>query len=337
MTIPNIRSKTTTVEQLAKVVSAKEVIGDKTTMISGVETLSLAVQHQVSFYDNIKYFDDFKNTQASACFIKEKDIANAKNDLILIVVDEPYLANAFALNEFYKPIPKTPFISKLSYISDKAKIGKNVHISNFVNIGDDVVIEDDVSIDSNVNIEGNTYIEKGVDIRSSVSIKDAYIGENTIIHNGVRIGQDGFGFASSKEYGIYKIIHIGKVRIGKNVEIGANTCIDKAVTGETTIGDYTKIDNLVQIAHNVKIGKYCFIASQVGIAGSCIIEDAVQIGGQAGLAPHIKILKKTQIGAQSGIYKTNDTPGETLMGYPAMPIKTFWKIQAFTKKMLNKK
>jgi UDP-3-O-[3-hydroxymyristoyl] glucosamine N-acyltransferase len=308
--------------------------------ITNIQTLKLATKDSLVFYNNFKYLDDLFLTKAGICLIEQNlfDELKAKyskqiEHINFLIVKNSYIAFATASNIFYPQEQHKAYISQNTSIDKTATIGENAHIKDFVIIGANVKIGNNVYIASNSVINDGVEVGDNTVIHSCVSIKYARIGANCIIHDGAKIGQDGFGFAPNSS-GHIKIMQIGGVIIGNNVEIGANTTIDRGALDNTEIGDGTKIDNLVQIAHNVKIGKNCFIASQVGIAGSSILEDFVFVGGGSGIAPHITIEKGKQIVPYSGVM--TDIKGEPiLMGYPALGKRDFFKIQVLLKKMLN--
>jgi len=201
-------------------------------------------------------------------------------------------------------------------ILDGVQIGKGCYIEAGAVIGRNVQIGDYVRIGANANIS------------------HAHIGSYSRLYPGVRVGQDGFGFAIDPK-GHVKVPQLGRVMIGQHVEIGANSCIDRGAGPDTEIGDGTWIDNLVQIGHNVKIGRGCIIVSQVGISGSTVLEDFVALGGQAGVAGHLRIGMGARIAAQSGIMK-NVPAGEEQMGSPALPIRDFMKQVALLKRLIKK-
>ena len=321
------------IKEIAKLTNGT-IIGDTELQISSVSSLEKAKKDNISFFNSSAYLDQFVSSNAGACFISEKYIEKAPKGMILIVVKDPYLAFAMLSSKLF-PLPTfSESRGKIVDIDDTAKIGKNCRISNFVTIGANVVIGDNVYIAPNTTIYNDVTIGSNGYIYSNVSIKCATIGDNFIIHDGVRIGQDGFGFAPNPA-GHVKIPQIGGVVIGNNVEIGANSCIDRGALNDTIIGEGTKIDNMVQIAHNVVVGKHCFLASGVGIAGSTIVEDYVSMGGGAGIAPHIKIGMGAQIAPMSGVSHAVEK-GATVIGVPAMNFTTFWRLQATFKKMLKK-
>lgn len=322
-----------TLKEIANLTGGR-IIGDAELQIYSASSLENAEVKDISFFNKSEYLEQFSNTKAGACFVAEKYIDKAPQGLALIVVGDPYLAFATLSMQLY-PLPEiTEYRGSIIDIHESAVIGRNCHIANFVSIGKNVVIGDNVYIGANTIIYDDVAIGSNGYIYSNVSIKCAAIGDNFIIHDGVRIGQDGFGFAPNKA-GHVKIPQIGGVVVGKNVEIGANTCIDRGALNDTIIGDGTKIDNMVQIAHNVVVGRHCFLASGVGIAGSTIVEDYVSMGGGAGVAPHIRIGTGAQIAPMSGVSHDVEK-GATLIGIPAINFTSFWRLQALFKRMLLK-
>ncbi len=306
---------------------------DKKLNIKGVASLEDAREDELSIFSDRRFFKQFLKTKASAVIIAENLIDNdliGKTKIPIIKVKNPQLA----FIEILKIIEKEKRhiekgIHKTAIISEKAQIDSNV------NIGAYVVIEENVKIGRNTTILSQCFIGENTKIGNSCLIypqvvirEDTEIADNVIIHSGTIIGSDGFGYVKISETGEHKKIpQIGKVIIEDNVEIGANVTIDRATTGKTIIGSGTKIDNLVHIAHNVKIGKNCIIIAQVGIAGSCKIGNSVTLAGQAGIADHIEIGDNAIIAAQSGVIG-NIKPYEIVSGYPARPHKKQLKIQA---------
>jgi UDP-3-O-[3-hydroxymyristoyl] glucosamine N-acyltransferase len=310
-------------------------------LVFNVATLKNASDKDLSFLSNAKYTEEVYTTKAKACLIEKKHFdlegfrTRLPSTLYVILVENAHASFARLSSLFYpREINKESEISTEAYISKSAIIGKKSCIMSNSYIGDNVIIGDNVTIYPNVVVGNNIVIGKDSVIYDSVSLKYCLIGERAIIHSGVRIGQDGFGYAVDKgEY--IKVPQIGKVIIGNDVEIGANSTIDRGAIGDTIIGDRTKIDNLVQIGHNVEIGKNCFIVSQVGIAGSTILGDYVVLGGQVGVAGHLKIGSYVQAGAQAGIMKDVKTK-EVVWGCPALPIKERMREIVMLKKIINR-
>ena len=301
-----------TVEQIAELVGG-EVVGDKNIVIKGISGIKEAKEGDITFLANPKYTPLMYKTQASAVIVP-KDTKDAP--LPIIKTENPSLAFAKIVDLVAPPLSHPQGISSYAYVSSKAKIGKGVSIGHFTIIEDDVEIGEGTIIYGNCFIGCNTKIGRNCLIYPNVCIRERIlIGNNVIIHPGTVIGSDGFGFATVG--GIQKKIpQIGTVVIEDDVEIGANVTIDRARFDKTVIGKGTKIDNLVQIAHNVIIGKNCIIVAQVGISGSTIIGDNVVIAGQAGLVGHITVGEGAVIMAQSGVSKSVP-PHTKVFGYPA--------------------
>lgn len=288
-------------------------------IIKDVSTLEKATQNTLSFLDNKKYLSQLGKTKASACFVKKEFEEFVPKSTKVLVTNNPYLAFAIVADYFYKP--KVSLNSSL--ISDKAKIGDGTFI------GSNVYIAQNVEIGKNCQIHAGCYIGQGVKIanssiiHSNCSITFAIIGNNVIIHSGVKIGQDGFGFANSGGKNV-KVPQLGRVLIEDDVEIGANTCIDRGSFNDTKIGQGVKIDNLVHVAHNVEIGNNSIILAQVAIAGSVKIGQNVVVAGQAAIAGHLSIGSFSQIGGQAGV--TGNLPsGSKVTGTPAEPINQLYK------------
>jgi len=279
----------------------------------------------ITFLANPKYTHYIYDTKASIVLVNEDFIPEHPLDLTLIRVANAYSALA-VLMEMVENLTKKKNvgIEANSFVSGKATIGKNIYIGAFtyicdnVKIGDSAQIYPQVYIGENVEIGKNTILYPGVKIYANCKI-----GSDCIIHAGVVIGADGFGFAH--ENGVYnKIPQLGIVVIEDNVEIGANTTIDRAVMGATVIHQGVKLDNLIQIAHNVEVGEHTAMASQVGISGSTKVGKNCVLGGQVGLGGHITIGDNSSIGAQSGII-SNIKEGATIMGAPAIPVKDYFR------------
>ncbi len=286
-----------------------------------IKTISNASKKDLSFFSNSKYLNELKKTNAKACLIEDQFKKYLPSFCKPIILDDPYLALALISNLFNgEVLSSNGIISKNSSINSKSIIGKNVQINPFSIIYENTEIDENVYIGSNVSIGPNVQINKNVIINDNVSISNSIIKENCIIKSGARIGGTGFGFEMKTKK---KIHHSGDVIIGKNTSIGSNTTIDRAVFDSTRIGEFSNIDNLVQIAHNVTIGDYAVIAAQVGIAGSTNIGKYIKIGGQAGISGHLIIGNNVSIAAKSGVTK-NITDNKIVAGFPAKDIN-LWK------------
>jgi len=292
-----------------------EISGSSDFEIKNLAPLDVAGEGDLSFFDNSKYLEQFISCKATACIAHPKFIDKAPNGMVLLTCAEPYAAYAKAAQMFYRSKDEVAGISAKADIHPTAKIGADCSIGAFTSIGENVVIG------------------AGSVIGRNVSIRSAQIGANCVIHDGVRIGQEGFGFAMGAS-GHVKVPQLGGVVIGDNVEIGANSCVDRGSGPNTSIDSGTKIDNLVQIAHNVEIGKNCVITAQCGIAGSTKIGDFVVIGGKAGIAGHLKIGSGARIAANSGLMR--DVPaGSSVGGYPAVEIKDWHRATVLINKMVK--
>ena len=289
-------------------------------VIKGLASLKNANNSQITFFSNSKNSKLITSTKALACFIKDNDTNFLSSDCIPIIVDDPYKAFAISTN-FFTPkeifIPfkdKTASIDSSANISNKIIIKRNSIISEFVSIGSYTVINENVFIGKNV------IIGKNVKIFPNVVITNSIIGNDCTIQSGSIIGDPGFGFTLEDKI---EINHIGNVVIGNNVVIGSLTTVDRATLDSTIIGDNSRLDNLIQIAHNVTIGKNAIIASQAGIAGSTSIGINCTIGGQAGIGGHLIIGDNVTIAGKSGV--TKNLPNDSIVaGFPAINIKQ-WK------------
>ncbi|MBI4685046.1 MAG: UDP-3-O-(3-hydroxymyristoyl)glucosamine N-acyltransferase [Nitrospirae bacterium] len=311
-----------------------EIIGEPDIEIKGVAGISDAKEGDITFLANTKFLKECIKGMASCVIVKDAipDIKKTQ-----IKVSNPQYAFARLLGHFYvKPIMPSG-ISDKAYVSHSARIGKEVSIYPLSYISDNVSIGDNAVICPGVFIGENSSIGEGCIIYPNVTIREKVrVGNRVIIHSGSVIGSDGFGYVFEK--GIhYKIPQIGGVVIGDDVEIGANVTIDRATTGNTIIGNGSKIDNLVQIAHNVKIGQNSVIAAQVGIAGSAEIGNYVLIGGQVGIADHAKVDDGCMVGGQSGVMG-HLTKG-VYSGTPVIPHRDWLKAVAIFAKLpeLNKR
>jgi len=278
----------------------------------------------LSFLANPKYTQYIYTTQSSIVIVRSDFEPELPVGCTLIRVDDPYSAFAKLL-EIYDSIQKAKTgISSLAFVSPSAKIGKAVYIGEFAYIGDNVVVSDNSKIYPQTYIGDNVELGKETTIYPGVKIyHNCIIGDNCVIHAGVIIGADGFGFAPQSDNNYKKVSQIGNVVIEDNVEIGANTTIDRATLGSTIIRRGVKLDNLIQVAHNVEIGENTVIAAQTGISGSTKLGKNCMIGGQVGLVGHIVIADEVKIGAQAGVGGNITKPGSIVLGAPAIDISRF--------------
>ncbi len=291
---------------------------DAAQVIADVAPLDRATASTISFFDNVKYVEQFANSGAGACFVRAKYAARAPAGMVLLLTEDPYRCYALAAQQFYPSTKPATGISPLASIAKTATLGEGVAVAAGAVIGEHAIIGARTSIGANTVIADGVTLGEDCIIGPLSSISHSLVGHRAIIHRGVHIGQDGFGFAMGRD-GHVKVPQLGRVIIGDDVEIGSGTTIDRGTGPDTMIGDGTKIDNLVQIGHNVQIGKRVILVAFVGISGSTRIGDGTVIGGQTGVAGHLKIGAGVRIAAQSGVM--NDIPsGASYGGAPAIPV-----------------
>ncbi|MDR1426100.1 MAG: UDP-3-O-(3-hydroxymyristoyl)glucosamine N-acyltransferase [Rickettsiales bacterium] len=309
---------------------------NRDSMIFNLKTLDTAGESEITFFMNPKYTKNLKTTEAEYCLINKDNISRAPEKLKLVIVQDVHYAYAKILDYLYS-VPQ--FFLKASvaagaWVDPSAEIGSDVEIQHGAYIGERVKIGNGCKICANAIIGHNCQIGDGTYIGPNSTLLYSRVGRNVVVQSGANIGQCGFGFAPRIDCN-YKIPHVGLVLIGDGVEIGAGSSIDRGVLEDTVIGQNTKIDNLIQIAHGVKIGANCFLAAQVGIAGGTSVGDYVQMGGKVGIAGHLKIGSRVKIAAYSGV--TKDIEDDAAVGgYPAMPIGDWKKSTVILKKLIRR-
>ncbi len=321
-----------TAQALASLVNG-EIKGNPQTTVTDFSKIEEAQKGSLTFLANPKYAHFLDKTKASIILISKNLVPEKEIDATLIVVDDAYKALAVLL-DFYKKMDKKRKGRELqSFTHRTAKVGKRVYRGAFSYIGANAVIEDDVQIYPHVYIGDNVKVGKGTILYPGVKIyNDCVIGKNCIIHAGTVIGSDGFGFAPTEDGTYKKIAQIGNVVIEDDVEIGANCAIDRATMGSTIIRKGVKLDNLIQIAHNVEVGENTVMAAQVGIAGSTKIGKNGMFGGQAAITGHIKVGDNVKLTAKAGVTKSVKD-NSILMGAPAFDIKQFQRSFAVFKNL----
>jgi UDP-3-O-[3-hydroxymyristoyl] glucosamine N-acyltransferase len=314
---------------------------DPTRRFTGAAALEQAGPADIAYMDNPKYTEALAATAAGLCLVSPRFAERVPAGTLALVTPTPYHAFARILARFFPAAlkPGSVFASQGvapgAFVHATAVLEAGVTVDPGAVIGPGAEIGAGTVIASHAVIGPQVRIGRDCAIGAGCTLQAALIGNRVIIHPGVRIGQDGFGFAMSPR-GHMKVPQIGRVIIQDDVEIGANTCIDRGASRDTVIGEGTKIDNLVQIGHNVVVGRHCVIVSQVGIAGSSTLEDFVVLGGQVGLAGHLTIGMGAQIAAQSGV--AGDVPrGAKYGGYPAQPALSWARESAMLKSLLAKR
>jgi UDP-3-O-[3-hydroxymyristoyl] glucosamine N-acyltransferase len=297
--------------------------------ITGVNTLAEASASELSFLANPKYAPQLETTGAGAVLVSADQALNSKPCLISA---HPYLDFARSVQLFAKPQGSFEGISPLAFVHEDARIDPGAAIAPFVYIGRGAQVDAGVRIFSGSYLGEDCIIGEDTIIYPNCSLMaGTLVGKRVILHAGTVLGSDGFGFAQAAT-GMTKFPQIGRTVIEDDVEIGANTTIDRAALGETRVGHGTKIDNLVQLGHNVRVGRNCIIVSQVGIAGSTTLGDGVVLAGQVGVAGHLNLGDGCRIGAKSGVGK-DVPPGQDLSGIPVMPHGSFLRASAIMPKL----
>ncbi|MDP3254990.1 MAG: UDP-3-O-(3-hydroxymyristoyl)glucosamine N-acyltransferase [Bosea sp. (in: a-proteobacteria)] len=311
---------------------------DPARRFTGAAALEQAGPADIAYMDNPKYTEALAATAAGLCLVSPRFAERVPAGTLALVTPTPYHAFAKILARFFPAAlkPGSVFASQGvapgAFVHATAVLEAGVTVDPGAVIGPGAEIGSGTVVASHAVIGPQVRIGRDCSIGAGCSLQATLIGNRVIIHPGVRIGQDGFGFAMSPR-GHMKVPQIGRVIIQDDVEIGANTCIDRGASRDTVIGEGTKIDNLVQIGHNVVVGRHCVIVSQVGIAGSSTLEDFVVLGGQVGLAGHLTIGMGAQIAAQSGV--AGDVPrGAKYGGYPAQPALSWARESAMLKSLL---
>ena len=311
-------------QEIADLLSA-ELIGDGNIEIESVASLSNASRGEIAFVDK-----PGEVNSGASCLIVPADFSDG-SAITFIRAKDPKLAFSLVAEILHPAKEREPAIHQTAVISATAKIGADVFIGAFACIGDDSSIGDGTQIRAGVKIGDNVTVGKKCVLDPNVFIEDGCtIGNNVILHSGVVIGTDGFGFVRGNDRYV-KFPQIGTVVIEDNVEIGANSCIDRGALGETRIGEGTKIDNLVQIAHNVQIGKRVIIAAQTGISGSTVLEDDCVIGGQVGMGDHARVQSGAVIGSQAGVLPGKIVRPGVWWGTPVQPLDEYKRQNAHLK------
>jgi UDP-3-O-[3-hydroxymyristoyl] glucosamine N-acyltransferase len=302
------------------------VSGDPAVKVSTIARIEEGFEGALSFLANPKYEQYIYTTGSSIVLVNDDFVPSSPVKATLVKVTDSYKAFASLLSLYEQSKPVKKGIHSSAVIDDSAKIGRDVYIGPYVYIGENVIVGDNCKIHSHASIGDNSKLGEACVIFNGVKVyHECIIGNNCTIHAGSVIGADGFGFAPQSETEFMKIPQIGNVILEENVEVGANTCIDRATIGSTIIRKGVKLDNLIQVGHNVEIGENTVMAGQTGVAGSTRIGKNCMFAGQVGIMGHISVADGTKVGAQAGIAGAVKNAGTTLIGSPAMDYHGFMK------------
>lgn len=305
--------------------------GDGDRRFSGVAPLQAAGPDDVSFLDNRRYAPLLKETRAGAVVLVQDFADQVPAGVVALVTTQPYLGFA-RVARLLHPLPApVPGIHPTAVVAPDAVVGEGTEIGPYAVIGAGARIGARCILQAHVTVGPAVEIGDDCRLHSHCSVSHAILGQGVVLHPGARIGQEGFGFAPTPDGRFETMPQLGRVLLGDFVEVGANACVDRGSQGDTVLGPGTRLDNLVQIGHNVRTGRGCVVVGQAGISGSTTLEDFVTIAAQAGLTGHLRIGTQARIGAQAGVM--NDVPPKTdVMGSPSMPAREFWRVTAWLRK-----
>lgn len=325
-----------TLAQLAELTGASlDKAADGARIVRDVAPLEDAGPDHLSFLDNKKYVDAFARSQAGACICAPEHRERAPAGMVLLLSAEPYSAYALAARAFYPDSAPSGGTHRSAVVDPSARLGPGCAIGPGAVVGARAELGARVVLGPNAVVGDAVVVGDDSVVGANASLSHCLVGKRVVIYPGARIGQAGFGFAMGPR-GFTKVPQLGRVIVEDDVEVGANTTIDRGAGPDTVIGAGTMIDNQVQIGHNVRLGRYCVVIAQAGVAGSTRVEDGVILAAQAGLVGHLSIGKGARVGAQAGVMR--DVPaGVTVMGSPAMPAKQFFREVATLQRLARDK
>lgn len=308
------------------------IVGDENATVHTFAKIEEGIPGAISFLSNPKYTHYIYDTQSSIVLVNNDFVPEKEVKATLIKVNNAYESLAKLMNLYEQSQPKRVGIHPLAYVAPTAKVGENVYLAPFACVGDNAEIGDGTELHPHATVGRGAKVGKNCILYTNCNVyHDCRVGNNCILHSGCVIGADGFGFAPSPD-GYEKIPQIGIAILEDNVEIGANTCVDRATMGATIIRKGVKLDNLIQIAHNVEVGSNTVMASQAGVAGSTKVGEWCMFGGQVGLAGHIKVGNRVNLGAQSGV-PGSIKDGQNLIGTPPIELKNYFKSSVLFKRL----
>ena len=302
-------------------------------MLSGVAPLQTAESGDVSFLDNRKYVSALGETRAGAVIVHPDMAERVPDTAVAVLTTEPYVAWARVAALFHPVAPARPGVHPAAVVAHDASIDPSAEVGPLAVIGSGAEIGPRCRVGPSAVIGDGVVLGAECHIGAHATLSHALIGSRVVIYPGARIGQDGFGFGIAED-GFVSVPQLGRVVLEDDVEIGANTTIDRGSLHDTVIGAGSRLDNLVQIGHNVRVGRGCVIVSQAGISGSTVLEDHVMVAGQAGLTGHLRIGRRARIGAQAGVM--SDVPaGADVVGSPAQPVREFFRHVATLRRLVR--
>jgi UDP-3-O-[3-hydroxymyristoyl] glucosamine N-acyltransferase len=294
--------------------------GDPGRCFDGVAPLNEAGPAEVSFLDNSRYFAALAETRAGAVVLQPEMASRVPAGCLPVLSPVPYLAFARIAALFHPPPPVQPGIHSTAVVAPDAVLGEGVEIGPCAVVGARAELGAGCVLGPHAVVGDGVVLGEGCRLHAHSGISHAICGARVVLHPGARVGQEGFGFTPTPEGGFETLPQLGRVLLGDGVEIGANSCVDRGSHGDTVLGPGTRVDNLVQVAHNVRLGRGCVMVAQSGISGSTVVGDHVQIGGQAGIAGHLRVGAGAKVAAQSGVMR-DVPPGGEVVGFPALPAK----------------
>lgn len=308
---------------------------DESMVIEDVATLGEANSRHLTYCEGKKYLQDLRTCQAGACILPEALLESISSSIVPLVSSQPRRVFAQLTRLFYPEVACESHVAATAIIHPTAQVSPDASIGDYAIIGEGAIIGPRCSIGAHVIIGPQVHLGEACHIEPFVHIQYSILGRRVTVKTGAKIGQKGFGFEMD-ESGPIDVPQLGRVVIEDGVEIGANTAIDRGTNTDTVIGSGSRIDNLVQIAHNVKVGKHCILIAQVGIAGSTQLGNAVIMAGQAGAAGHLTIGDRARIAAQCGLMR-DVLPGETLAGSPAVPVRDWHRQTILLQRLIHNK